>query len=132
MLVPAHLLHVQRILQVLSFVGNAISLQRVTYGFGNSLHCLRVPMEFFWPIRCNPIMKLEASVGDKRWPVESLLYPLFGNLSKIALYLFQEASSVLGFHTTPKMTLNFSALSLYSFCSPPHFILSFSTLHIYP
>ena len=45
-------------------------------------------MEYFWPIICNPVLKLEASVGDKRWPVGTMPNPLFGNLSKIALYAY--------------------------------------------
>lgn len=38
-------------------------------------------------IRCNPILVVQASFGDKRWPLQALSPLLFGNNFHICVYL---------------------------------------------
>ena len=69
-------------------------------------------------IKCYLIPVLEGSLGDKRYIICQVIW-----LFHLDCFLFKEASTVLGFYTTPQKALNFSYLFLHSL--PIH--LSFAT-----
>lgn len=106
--------------------GFATSLQRTTYSLGKSLSCLGIANRTLLannPIRCNPISVLETSFGNKRWPLGAVFphYLVISARLSSYVYIIYEASTILGFHTTPQMFLNFSCFYLYSLPYPCKF-----------
>jgi hypothetical protein len=90
------------------------------YYLGNSLGCLVIPMSPLSSnsIRCNPIQVLKPMFGYKTCSLGTLVNPIVSFRSPFICVYILGSFTVLGYHTTLQMALNFNYLSLYSFPYP--------------
>ena len=69
-------------------------------------------------IRCNPIQVLKPMFGYKTCSLGTLVNPIVSFRSPFICVYILGSFTVLGYHTTLQMALNFNYLSLYSFPYP--------------
>lgn len=104
---------------------SAVNLQRAIHCFKNRLGCLGISRESHLvnnSKECNPDLLLEASFGNKRWPVGTLYSPLLGDFIRIASHILGSSHC----YRLPYYPSNVPAVSIcipsFNPISPPSFV----------